>query len=92
MNIFYYDPKHSYEELHDVCALLKTRGIEVIAIPNDCQLIIDASAETLLQLSDKIVAALNIIKEERPEEFKKAMKMRQYDRFREVMKKMNEKI
>ena len=45
----------------------------------------DASAEDLFSLADKIVAALQIIKEERPEEFRWAMKMRQYERFREVV-------
>lgn len=92
MNILYYDhEKYSFEELTSLGTYLKEQDIDFIAIPKNCQLIIDASAETLLQLSDKIVAALNIIKEERPEEFKQAMKLRQYDRFREAMKKIDER-
>lgn len=86
MNLFYYDTKYDYETLCEVCQVLKEElNAEVIAIPKDCQFIVDASAEDLFSLADKIVAALQIIKEERPEEFKQARKMRQYERFREVV-------
>lgn len=86
MNLFYYDTKYDYKMLCEVCQVLKDElNAEIIAIPKDCQFIVDASAEELFSLADKIVAALQIIKEERPEEFKQAMKMRQYERFREVV-------
>ena len=92
MNILYYDrDKYSYEDISETVKFLNNKGIEVIAIPKDNQLIIEASAEELFNLNDKIVVALDIIKEERPEEFRKAMKMRQYNRFREVIKKISHK-
>lgn len=86
MNLLYYDTKYDYKTLYEVCKVLKEElNAEVIAIPKDCQFIVDASAEDLFGLADKIMAALQIIKEERPEEFRQAMRMRQYERFREVV-------
>lgn len=92
MNILYYDhEKYSFEELTSLGAYLKDSGIDFIAIPKDCQLLTEIGAEELFNLNDKIVAALNIVKEERPEEFQKVVKLRQYDRFREITKNINNK-
>lgn len=45
---------------------------ELLFLPNSVQLLIDVPAEILFDIGDKIGVALEKIKEERPEEYKKA--------------------
>lgn len=74
MNILYYDKNMSYEYLNDLWLHLKEKYPEdtLLFLPNSVQLLIDASAEQLFDIGDKISVALAKIKEERPEEYEKA--------------------
>jgi 5'-deoxynucleotidase YfbR-like HD superfamily hydrolase len=74
MNILYYDENIGYEHLNDLWKHLKDTYPEdtLLFLPNTVQLLIDASAEQLFDVGDKISVALEKIKEERPEEYKKA--------------------
>jgi hypothetical protein len=74
MNILYYDKNMSYEHLNDLWVHLKDKYPEdtLLFLPNSVQLLIDASAEQLLNISDQIWVALDKIREERPEEYRKA--------------------
>ena len=74
MNILYYDENISYEYLDDLWNHLKDKYPEgtLLFLPNSVRLLIDASAEQLLNISDQIWVALEKIREERPEEYKKA--------------------
>ena len=74
MNILYYDKNMSYEHLNDLWLHLKEKYPEgtLLFLPNSVQLLIDASAEQLFDIGDKISVALAKIKEERPEEYEQA--------------------
>lgn len=74
MNILYYDKNMNYEHLNDLWNHLKDKYPEdtLLFLPNSVQLLIDATAEQLFDIGDKIWAALEKIKEERPEEYRKA--------------------
>lgn len=74
MNILYYDENTSCEYLNDLWDHLKDKYPEgtLLFLPNSVRLLIDASAEQLLNISDQIWVALDKIREERPEEYRKA--------------------
>ena len=78
MNILYYDKNISYEDLNDLWDYIKDKCQEdtLLFLPNSVQLLTSASAEELFDIGDKIVAALEKIKEERPEEYQQADKNR----------------
>ena len=74
MNILYYDKRTSVSDLYDLWEHVKTlfpEG-ELLFLPNSVQLLTDVSAEQLFSIGERISAALAIIKEERPEEYKAA--------------------
>lgn len=74
MNILYYDKNISYEDLNDLWDYIKDKCEDdtLLFLPNSVQLLTNASAEELFNIADKIVVALEKIKQERPEEYKKA--------------------
>ena len=96
MNILYYDENISYEHLTDLWDYLKDKYPEdtLLFLPNSVQLLIDASAEQLFDIGDKIAVALEKIKEERPEEYEKAYNNRMATirdkQWKEVIKKQIE--
>ena len=96
MNILYYDKNMSYEQLNDLWLHLKDKYPEdtLLFLPNSVQLLIDASAEQLFDIGDKIGVALEKIKEERPEEYEKAYNNRMITirdkQWKEVVKKQIE--
>ena len=96
MNILYYDKNMSYEHLNDLWVHLKDKYPEdtLLFLPNSVQLLIDASAEQLFDIGDKIGVALEKIKEERPEEYEKAYNNRMVTirdkQWKEVVKKQIE--
>lgn len=96
MNILYYDENMSYEHLNDLWTHLKDKYPEdtLLFLPNSVRLLIDASAEQLFDIGDKIGVALKKIKEERPEEYEKAYNNRMATirdkQWKEVIKKQIE--
>ena len=96
MNILYYDESITYEHLSYLWLHLKDKYPEgtLLFLPNSVQLLIDVSAEQLFDIGDKIGAALEKIKEERPEEYKKAYNNRMVilrdKQWKEVVKKQIE--
>ena len=96
MNILYYDKNISYEDLNDLWKYLKDKYSEdtLLFLPNNVQLLIDASAEQLFNIGDKIGVALEKIKEERPEEYEKAYNNRMVTirdkQWKEIIKKQIE--
>ena len=86
----------SYEQLNDLWLHLKDKYPEdtLLFLPNSVQLLIDASAEQLFDIGDKIGVALEKIKEERPEEYEKAYNNRMITirdkQWKEVVKKQIE--
>ena len=74
MNILYYDESTPADYLYDLWENLKPRFPEgeLLFLPNSVKLFIDASAEELFSVGDQIWAALEKIKEERPDEYEKA--------------------
>ena len=95
MNILYYDENMSYEHLNVLWDHLKDKFPEdtLLFLPNSVQLLIDASAEQLFDVVDKIGVALEKIKEERPEEYEKAYNNRviilRDKQWKEVIKQQN---
>ena len=63
-----------YEHLNDLWGYLKDKCPEdtLLFLPNSVRLLIDAPAEQLFNISDQIWVALEKIREERPEEYRKA--------------------
>jgi hypothetical protein len=51
---------------------MRDRGYDVIAVPSSVDLMIEATAEALFSIGDQIWVALEKIREERPEEYRKA--------------------
>ena len=96
MNILYYDENIGYEYLNDLWLLLKDKYPEgtLLFLPNSVRLLIDASAEQLFDIGDKIGVALEKIKEEKPEEYEKAYNNRMITirdkQWNEVVKKQIE--
>ena len=86
----------SYEHLNDLWLHLKETYPEdtLLFLPNSVQLLIDASAEQLFDIGDKIGVALEKIKEERPEEYERAYNNRMITirdkQWKEVVKKQIE--
>ena len=88
MNILYYDKNMSYEDLNDLWNHLKDKYPEgtLLFLPNSVRLLIDASAEQLMDIQDKIALALTRIQEERPEEYNEAKKNRWSEFLHEKLK------
>ena len=97
MNILYYDENISYEHLNDLWNHIKDKCPEdaLLFLPNGVQLLVNASAEQLFDIGDKIGVALEKIKEERPEEYEKAYNNRMViirdKQWREVINKQKER-
>jgi cobalamin biosynthesis Mg chelatase CobN len=72
MTIIKYDENVNIHDLIEIGEVMRDRGYDVIAIPNSVDLMIEATAEELFSVGDKIWAALEKIREERSEEYKKA--------------------
>ena len=74
MNILYYDDKIPLEEIYDIWKSIKVKlpKEDLLALPSSTQLLINVPAEELFNIGDKIWVALEKIREERPEEYKKA--------------------
>ncbi len=74
MNILYYDDKIPLEEIYDIWRAIKVKlpEEELLALPSSTQLLINVPAEELFNIGDKIWVALEKIREERPEEYRKA--------------------
>lgn len=74
MNILYYDDKIPLDEIYEIWKSIKVKmpEEELLALPNSTQLLINVPAEELFKVGDEIWAALEKIREERPEEYRKA--------------------
>ena len=74
MNILYYDDKIPLEEIYDIWKSIRVKlpEEELLVLPNSFQLLINVPAEDLFSIGDKIWVALEKIREERPEEYRKA--------------------
>ena len=96
MNILYYNENVSYEYLNDLWSNLKDKYPEgtLLFLPYSVRLLTNASAEQLFDVGDKIGAALEKIKEERPEEYEEAYNNRMTTirdkQWKEVIKKQIE--
>lgn len=96
MNILYYDDKIPLEEICDIRRSIKTSmpEEELLALPRSTQLLINVPAEDLFNIGDKIWAALEKIREERPEEYEKAYNNRMVvlrdKQWKEIIKQQNE--
>ena len=62
------------EEIYDIWKSIKVKlpKEDLLALPSSTQLLINVPAEELFNIGDKIWVALEKIREERPEEYKKA--------------------
>ncbi len=96
MNIIQYDDTFSCDELW---ALAKTihetyPDFECLYIPKSITVMENADAEDLFAIADKIAIALDKIREERPEEYKKAynnrMVIHRDEQWKKVIKKAEE--
>ena len=74
MNILYYDESTPADYLYDLWENLKPRFPEgeLLFLPSSVKLLMDVSAEELFSAGDQIWVALEKIREERPEEYRKA--------------------
>jgi len=72
MIIVKYDKNTDLFQLTELCTELMKKGNEVIAIPDSVELMMDASAECLMAIQEKLAVALDKIKEQRPEEYQTA--------------------
>ena len=95
MTIIKYDENINIHDLIEIGKAVQDRGYDVIAIPSSVDLMIEATAEELFGISDQIWVALEKIKEERPEEYKKAYNNRlaiiRDKQWKEAIKRANEK-
>lgn len=95
MNILYYDDKIPLEEIYDIWKSIKVKmpEEELLALPRSTELLINIPAEDLFYIGDKIGVALEKIKEERPEEYKKAYNNRMVilrdKQWKEIIEKQN---
>ena len=59
MNILQFDLKnYGFDEVVDIVKYLEDRGVEVIAIPKDFDLLLDCDTFTLTLIKEKIEAAI----------------------------------
>lgn len=72
MTIIKYDENVNIHDLIEIGEAMRDRGYDVIAIPSSVDLMVEATAEALFSISDQIWVALEKIREERPEEYRKA--------------------
>ena len=74
MNILYYDKTMDLCDLEPLWEAMKPTFSEgdLLFLPDSVQLLIDVPAEVLFDIGDKIWVALEKIREERPEEYRKA--------------------
>lgn len=80
MNIFYYDlDQIDLDDMSIIASHIRESLGETIFLPTATHLLIDAPAETIVDIIDKLCVVLENIREERPEEYKHAMQMRQYE-------------
>lgn len=96
MNILYYEDKIPLDAVYDIWQSIKTSmpEEELLALPSSTQLLINVPAEELFNIGDKILVALEKIREERPEEYEKAYNNRMITirdkQWKEVVKKQIE--
>lgn len=97
MNILYYDESISAHDLNELWKNIRSQFPEdgLLFLPNSVQLLTDVSAEELFNIADKIAVALEKIKQEQPEEYKKAynnrMIMVRDQQWKEVINRVNKK-
>ena len=72
MTVIKYDENVNIHDLIEIGEAMRDRGYDVIAVPSSVDLMVEATAEMLFGISDQIWVALEKIREERPEEYKKA--------------------
>ena len=74
MNILYYDEKMDVDDLQPIWETMKPmfREGELLFLPKSVQLLVDVPAEALFDIQEKIVVALDRIREEKPKEYQQA--------------------
>lgn len=88
MNILYYKAdKINYEQLHNMAKLINEELGETIFLPDSVHLLTNVNADTLIHTMEQLSSALEKIKEERPEEYKHAKEMSQFEYYRKIIKK-----
>lgn len=93
MNVLYYDiDKIDFENLENVAQFVQKKLGDTIFLPTATHLLIDAPAEEIMNIMDRLVVVLEKIREERPDEYEKAKQMRQYEIFKKVIKANAEKF
>ena len=94
MTVIKYDENVNIHDLIEIGEAMRDRGYDVIAVPSSVDLMVEATAEALFDISDLIWVALEKIKEERPEEYEKAYNNRMVTirdkQWKEAIKKQNE--
>ena len=97
MNILYYDEKMSPNDLLPLWETMKPMfpDGELLFLPNSVQLLTNASADTLFDIQEKIVIALDRIRAERPSEYQRAHTDRMWHyrdkQWKEAINKANKK-
>jgi cobalamin biosynthesis Mg chelatase CobN len=72
MTVIKYDENVNIHDLIEIGEAMHDRGYDVITIPSSVDLMVEATAEALFSIGDQIWVALEKIREERPEEYRKA--------------------
>ena len=94
MTVIKYDENVNIHDLIEIGEAMRDRGYDVIAVPSSVDLMVEATAEMLFGISDQIWVALEKIREERPEEYKKAYNNRMVTirdkQWKKAIKKQNE--
>jgi hypothetical protein len=61
MNILHYDhEKYDYEDIYAILSYFRDKGIDIIAIPKDIELLIDCDTFTLTLIKQKIEEAIRL--------------------------------
>lgn len=61
MNILHYDhEKYDYEDIHAILSYFRDKGIDIVAIPKDIELLIDCDTFTLTLIKQKIEEAIRL--------------------------------
>ena len=61
MNILQYDhEKHDYNDICSILSYFKDKGVDIIAIPKDIELLIDCDTFTLTLIKEKIEEAIRL--------------------------------
>jgi alanine dehydrogenase len=90
MNILYYDAdKIKYDELCDMAKFVNDKLGETIFLPNSTHLLINANACEIIHVMEQLADALVKIKEERPEEYKKAKEISTVETYKRIIERKN---